>query len=266
MSFFGKNIRKIRKEKKLSQHNFANLFDLKRVTLGAYEEERSEPRLATLIKIANYFSISIDDLLTKDLTKTNLENNLTFPNLDNFTKIPCITTTKESDYCKFYKDSNFIEGLPKLQLPIFNTKKDTNPFNQDVIFSNLDNPEKKLRGYIISNLDMFHNNTGYKPQDVVIGEWVKKELFHKIENGSLVIIILEETILFRKFHFSSNKIILKASNKTAADLYIEPAEINEIWQVKYNFFKRIPENKNIEIEKKLNFLEEEFMKLRENLE
>ena len=57
MSYFGKNIRKIRSLKSLSQQAFAELFDLKRGTLGAYEEGRSEPKLETLIKIANYFSI-----------------------------------------------------------------------------------------------------------------------------------------------------------------------------------------------------------------
>ena len=72
MSYFGKNIRKIRSLKSLSQQAFAELFELKRGTLGAYEEGRSEPKLETLIKIANYFSIPIDDLLTTELTVNNL--------------------------------------------------------------------------------------------------------------------------------------------------------------------------------------------------
>ena len=45
MSFFGKNIKKIRSVKSLSQQAFADLFDLKRGTLGAYEEGRSEPKI-----------------------------------------------------------------------------------------------------------------------------------------------------------------------------------------------------------------------------
>jgi len=72
MSFFGKNIRKIRSVKTLSQQAFAELFDLKRGTLGAYEEGRSEPKIETIIKIANYFSIPIDDLLTRELTVNEL--------------------------------------------------------------------------------------------------------------------------------------------------------------------------------------------------
>ena len=54
MSLFGKNIRKIRNVRNMSQQSFADLFDLKRGTLGAYEEGRSEPRIETILKIANY--------------------------------------------------------------------------------------------------------------------------------------------------------------------------------------------------------------------
>ena len=72
MSFFGKNIKKIRVIKALSQQAFAELFSLKRATLGAYEEGRSEPKIDTIIKVANYFSISIDDFLTKEVTVNQL--------------------------------------------------------------------------------------------------------------------------------------------------------------------------------------------------
>ena len=50
MSFFGKNIRKIRTVKSLSQQSFAEMFELKRGTLGAYEEGRSEPKIDTIIE------------------------------------------------------------------------------------------------------------------------------------------------------------------------------------------------------------------------
>ena len=72
MSFFGKNIKKIRGVKKLSQQAFADIFSLKRATLGAYEEGRSEPKIDTIIKVANYFSISIDNILTKEITVNQL--------------------------------------------------------------------------------------------------------------------------------------------------------------------------------------------------
>ncbi|MBC8084861.1 MAG: helix-turn-helix transcriptional regulator, partial [Hymenobacter sp.] len=74
MSYVGKNIRKIRTVKKLSQAAFAELFGLARPSVGAYEEGRSEPKMETLIQIAQHFGLSVDLLLTKELTVNELYN------------------------------------------------------------------------------------------------------------------------------------------------------------------------------------------------
>ncbi len=68
MSYFGKNVRKIRNAKKISQSAFAELFDLTRASIGAYEEGRAEAKIDTVIEIANYFDVSLDQLLKKELT------------------------------------------------------------------------------------------------------------------------------------------------------------------------------------------------------
>ncbi len=68
MSFFGQNIRFLRNRQQMSQAAFAQLFGLTRATLGAYEEERAEPRVELFVKIAKHFGISLEDLLCKSLT------------------------------------------------------------------------------------------------------------------------------------------------------------------------------------------------------
>ncbi len=68
MSYIGKNIRKIRMSKKMTQTEFAELFDLKRTAVGSYEEGRAEPKIETLIKISDYFKLSLDQLLRKELS------------------------------------------------------------------------------------------------------------------------------------------------------------------------------------------------------
>jgi transcriptional regulator with XRE-family HTH domain len=74
MSRIGKNIRKIRATKGLSQAAFANLFSITRASIGAYEEERAEPKTDIMLQIANYFSIPIEALLTEELTVNRLTN------------------------------------------------------------------------------------------------------------------------------------------------------------------------------------------------
>ncbi len=52
----------------MTQSEFAELFDLKRTAVGAYEEGRAEAKIDTIIKIADYFKLSLDKLLRKELT------------------------------------------------------------------------------------------------------------------------------------------------------------------------------------------------------
>lgn len=72
MSYVGKNIKKIRSVKNLNQTQFAEIFDLKRASIGAYEEGRAEPKIATLTEIAKKFGISVDELLNKELSVNDL--------------------------------------------------------------------------------------------------------------------------------------------------------------------------------------------------
>ena len=67
MSFFGKNIKKLRVLNSLSQQEFGKLFDLSRASIGSYEEERADPKIDALIKIAKHFKLNIHELLTSEL-------------------------------------------------------------------------------------------------------------------------------------------------------------------------------------------------------
>ncbi|WP_209388857.1 helix-turn-helix domain-containing protein [Chryseobacterium sp. RR2-3-20] len=91
MSFFGTNIKKIRHVKGLSQKAFGDLFELNRGVISAYEEGRAEPKIETLLKVAHYFNLDIDDFLTKplqvnDLVSGSVIDTLMFSPIENFKK------------------------------------------------------------------------------------------------------------------------------------------------------------------------------------
>lgn len=69
---FGKNIKKIRLIKKLSQTAFAETFGLKRSSIGAYEEGRAEPKLEMIIRIAKHFGVTVDSLVNSELKVNEL--------------------------------------------------------------------------------------------------------------------------------------------------------------------------------------------------
>ncbi len=67
-SILAKNIKKLRLFKSMNQTEFAELFDINRSNIGSYEESRAEPKLEVLIKIADVFKLTLDQLVRKELT------------------------------------------------------------------------------------------------------------------------------------------------------------------------------------------------------
>lgn len=74
MTKVGNNIKKIRATKGLSQQAFADLFELTRGNISSYEENRAEPRIETIVKIANYFSIPLEAFIRQALTVNQILN------------------------------------------------------------------------------------------------------------------------------------------------------------------------------------------------
>lgn len=64
----GNNIKRIRKEAKLSQEDFAEKFCVTRQTVSNWENSKSYPDLETIIRISDSFEISLDILLKEDIT------------------------------------------------------------------------------------------------------------------------------------------------------------------------------------------------------
>lgn len=250
MSFFGRNIKKIRGVKALSQKAFAELFDLKRATLGAYEEGRSEPRIETIIKIANYFSITIDSLLTSDLTVNELlrfkDDLLMSDELEEKEQMCCIKFVSEkntSSYSEYYDNNSYINDLPEIYLPV--------------------ESEKLLRAFAVTNLEMTDHDKGLYPKDIVIAEQIPQEEFESFGNGEVVIVVLDKEIVLRKIYFVADKVILKAAHKNIEEKIFSKSSIKELWNAKYSFIRRLPEVGD-DVENKLLFLERELLKLKNN--
>ena len=249
MSNFGQNIRKIRNVKKLSQQAFAELFDLKRATLGAYEEARSEPRIETIIKIANHFSISIDDLLTENLTINKLlrfKEDIDFSGSfyeEQLSSVPCIFPQLEIEYIRQCDDQAFVEELPKLRLPL------------------LSNSRK--RAFIVSNFEMSSKHNGITPNDMVIGEWRDLERLEEIEPDALVLVVTNHRLILRKLELK-DQLNLVASNTGFDPIELDKKEIKEIWEIKHVFLNHIPEMET-DFRHKLSYLEHEIKNLKKYL-
>ena len=65
-------LRELRKEKGLSQTQLANELGMIKQTYSNYENEKREPNIATLIKLADYFDVSVDYLIRHEKTPNHL--------------------------------------------------------------------------------------------------------------------------------------------------------------------------------------------------
>ncbi len=68
MTKIGANIKKVRTTKGISQQAFADLFELTRGNISSYEENRAEPKIETVIQIANHFNIPLNQFITQNLS------------------------------------------------------------------------------------------------------------------------------------------------------------------------------------------------------
>ena len=63
MMSLGQKIQKLRKEKNLSQEAFADIMKVSRQSVSKWELDQTHPEMNKLIEIADYFQITLDELL-----------------------------------------------------------------------------------------------------------------------------------------------------------------------------------------------------------
>jgi transcriptional regulator with XRE-family HTH domain len=229
MSFVGKNIRKLRTVKKLSQAAFAELFGLARPSVGAYEEGRSEPKMETLIQIAQHFGLSVDLLLTKELTVNELYHFDIFkeqlqqpvatpapvaPTGRQSNATPLVYRNRALEYIVHHHDPAFVEALPWLQLP-----------------HQLTGP---TRAFEVSGADMLLHRQGLRHQDIVLCSRIDRAK-PRLKTGSVYVFVTQSKILIRRLaeRLDDDRILkLRADNPDYGSQELELTQALEIWEVR----------------------------------
>lgn len=69
MSYFSKNLKFLREQRKLSQNKLAELSNVNQTTIARWESEEISPSLDNIYDVANVLNVSIADLTGRDLTE-----------------------------------------------------------------------------------------------------------------------------------------------------------------------------------------------------
>lgn len=252
MSYFGKNIKKIRRLKKLSQTAFAELFDLNRGNISAYEEGRSEAKIDTVIRIAKYFSISIDKLLTKELTineiynfdifKKHLNHNSKGALIEPARQFPQVSFLKKTDFAAYGESPNrteFAENLPKLCLPGAKNS-----------FLAIENPGRAMQ----------KANSGIFPGDILICSPLGKNT--GFSSQEVFALVLKNEVKTTRLQEKDDHFGLFFDNPDFPNEFLPKKQALEIWKVESILSSQIPPATNFSarlnaLEKRIETLEKQ---------
>ena len=228
MSTIPSNIKYLRKKKGLTQQQFADELGIKRSLVGAYEEERAEPKYDLLKRIALYFDISVDDFINDHIndkwvpkqkgTGDNLRILTVSVDKDDNENIEMVPMKASAGYLNGYADPEYVAELPKLYLPMF--KQGT------------------YRAFEIKGDSMLPLVSG----TTIIGEYVENWGDVK-QNETYVIISKNEGIVYKRIgnKYKDNKKLKLVSDNPVFDPYELPGEdILEIWKAKAYISTHLP--------------------------
>ena len=213
MAIAGQNLKYLRKLRGWTQEEFAGKLGIKRSLLGAYEEERAEPRLEVLETVSDMFKVSLDELLRNDLNDSNQgsylskRRQLKMMEADRHL-IHFVPVKAAAGYLAGYADSEFIDELNTFTLPMLTGGQ--------------------YRAFEIIGDSMMPTPSG----SIIVGEKVESIEDAK-SNLAYIVVSRNEGIVYKrvvKNNRSKNKITLVSDNPAFQPYQVNSEDILEMWQ------------------------------------
>jgi transcriptional regulator with XRE-family HTH domain len=211
MSIANKNLKYLRKLRGWTQEEFAQKLRIKRSLLGAYEEERAEPRIDILEVVADMFKLTLDDLLRKDVsdTKTNYITKRRAQKLANGrTDIPFVPIKAAAGYLAGYGDPEFIDELNTFTLPML--------------------AGGDYRAFEIVGDSMMPTPSG----SVIVGERVQS-IDDVKTNQTYIVVSKNDGIVYKRIlknNKQKNKMTFVSDNPSYQPYTVNTDDILEVWQ------------------------------------
>ena len=211
MAISNQNLKYLRKLRGWTQEEFANKIRIKRSLLGAYEEERAEPRIDVLEVVCDIFKLTLDDILRKDLSdnKSNyLAKRRALKLASGRPDIPFVPMKAAAGYLAGYADPEFIDELNTFTLPML--------------------AGGNYRAFEIIGDSMLPTPSG----SVIVGE--KVENVEELKNNAACIVISRnEGIVYKRVQKNGrqkNKLTLLSDNPSFHPYTVNTDEVVEMWQ------------------------------------
>ena len=231
MSNISSNLKYLRKKKGHTQQQFADAMEIKRSLIGAYEEDRAEPKYDLLKRIAEYFDLTIDEFINESINEnwkpkpksqgSNLRVLSISVDQNDDENIELVPVKASAGYLNGFSDPQYIQDLPKFQLPIPALRQGT------------------FRAFEIMGDSMLHIQSG----SVIIGEYLDN--WADVKQGETYIIISRsEGVVYKRAgnRFKENRELKLMSDNKIYDTYaIDSDDILEIWKAKAYISTTLPD-------------------------
>ena len=211
MSFANKNMKYLRKLRGWTQEEFAQKLRIKRSLLGAYEEERADPRMEVLEVVADMFKLSLDELLRKDISEgkgTYLSKRRAQKLAAGRGDIPFVPVKAAAGYLAGFADPEFIDELNTFTLPMLSGGD--------------------YRAFEIVGDSMMPTPSG----SVIVGEKVEN-LEGVKSNNTYIVVSKTDGIVYKrvlKNNRQKNKFTLVSDNPAYQPYTVAAEDILEVWQ------------------------------------
>ncbi len=215
MSNAGKNLRHLRKLRGWTQEEFANKLKIKRSLVGAYEEERAEPRLEVVEVICNIFKLSLEDFLFKDLAtpkgSSYLEKRRQMKMETEVAVVHFVPVKAAAGYLAGYGDPEFVDELNTFTLPMLGPGQ--------------------YRAFEIIGDSMLPTPSG----SVIVGE--KVDDLEDVKNSNTYVVLSKnEGVVYKRILKNNrlkNKITLLSDNPQYEPYNVSSEDVLEVWKAVY---------------------------------
>lgn len=223
MSNAGKNLKYLRKLRGWTQEEFAQKLSIKRSLVGAYEEERAEPRLEVMEAISNLFKISLEDFLFKELSEKSggsyLEKRRNSKMISGgAAEIRLVPVKAAAGYLAGYGDPEFIDELNTFTLPML--------------------APGHYRAFEIVGDSMLPTPSG----SVIVGE--KVDNLEEVKNtNTYVVLSKNEGVVYKRIIRNAkarNTLTLMSDNPVYEPYYVNAEDVLEVWKAVYILQKAAP--------------------------
>src|SRR5215207_8492033 len=211
MSQANKNLKYLRKLRGWTQEEFAQKLRIKRSLLGAYEEERADPRIDVLETVCDMFKLTLDELLRKDLSdnKSNyLAKRRALKLATGRPDIPFVPVKAAAGYLAGYAEPEFVDELNTFTLPMLSGGN--------------------YRAFEIVGDSMMPTPSG----SVIVGEKIQN-LEEVKSNQTYVVVSKTDGIVYKRMmknNKQKNKFTLVSDNPSYQPYTVNSEDILEVWQ------------------------------------